>query len=156
MTNLPALCIRRPVMTILLSLAIVIAGIVAYGRLPIAALPSYNSPTINVSATLPGASPDTMASSVATPLERQFSTIAGVKVISSTSTRGSTSVTLEFDESRNIDAAAVDVQAALLRAQRNLPVEMTTPPSYRKVNPADSPVLFLSLESPSLALSDLH
>ncbi|MFO1381504.1 MAG: efflux RND transporter permease subunit [Chitinivorax sp.] len=156
MTNLPALCIRRPVMTILLSLAIVIAGIVAYGRLPIAALPSYNSPTINVSATLPGASPDSMASAVATPLERQFSTIAGVKVISSTSTRGSTSVTLEFDEDRNIDAAAVDVQAALLRAQRNLPVEMTTPPSYRKVNPADSPVLFLSLESPSLALSDLH
>jgi HAE1 family hydrophobic/amphiphilic exporter-1 len=156
MMQLPALCIRRPVMTILLSLAIVIAGIVAYGRLPIAALPSYNSPTINVSASLPGASPDTMASSVATPLERQFSTIAGVKVISSSSTRGSTSVTLEFDEDRNIDAAAVDVQAALLRAQRSLPVEMTTPPSYRKVNPADSPVLFLSLESPSLALSDLH
>ena len=156
MMQLPALCIRRPVMTILLSLAIVIAGVVAYGRLPIAALPSYNSPTINVSASLPGASPETMASSVATPLERQFSTIAGVKVISSSSTRGSTSVTLEFDEDRNIDAAAVDVQAALLRAQRSLPVEMTTPPSYRKVNPADSPVLFLSLESPSLALSDLH
>jgi HAE1 family hydrophobic/amphiphilic exporter-1 len=154
--NLSELCIRRPVMTVLLSAAAVVAGLLAYRDLPIAALPSYDTPTISVSAVLPGASPETMASSVATPLERQFSTISGVAVISSTSTLGNTAITLEFDQDRNIDSASIDVQAALLRAQRALPVEMTTPPAYRKVNPADAPVIFLSLTSPSMALSTLN
>ena len=154
--NLSELCIRRPVMTVLLSVAAVLAGVIAYGEMPIAALPSYDSPTISVSASLPGASPDTMASSVATPLERQFSTISGLAVISSTSTLGNTAITLEFDQNRDIDSAAIDVQAALLSAQRALPVEMTSLPAYRKVNPADAPVLLLGLTSASLSLSDLN
>ncbi len=154
--NLSELCIRRPVMTVLLSASAVLAGIIAYGNIPIAALPSYDTPTISVTATLPGASPETMASSVATPLERQFSIISGISVISSSSTLGSTSITLEFDQDRNIDSASIDVQAALLRAQRSLPTEMTTPPSYQKVNPADAPVIFVSLTSPSMSLSDLN
>jgi len=154
--NLSELCIRRPVMTVLLSASAVLAGIMAYGDIPIAALPSYDTPTISVSASLPGASPETMASSVATQLERQFSTISGLSVISSTSTLGSTSVTLEFDQDRNIDSASIDVQAALLRAQRSMPTEMTTPPSYQKVNPADAPIIFLTLTSPSMSLSDLN
>ncbi|MGZ8259142.1 MAG: efflux RND transporter permease subunit, partial [Caldimonas sp.] len=146
--NLSELFIRRPVLTVLLNAAIVLAGVIAYNRIPIAALPSYNTPVINVSASLPGASPETMASSVALQLEKQFQTIPGLAVISSSNTLGLTSVTLEFDEGRDIDAAAVDVQAALLRAQRTLPTEMTTPPAYRKVNPADAPVLFLAMTSP--------
>ncbi|MFL6663832.1 MAG: efflux RND transporter permease subunit [Rhizobacter sp.] len=154
--NLSELFIRRPVMTILLNAAIVVAGVIAYSRIPVAALPSYNTPVINVSAALPGASPETMATSVALQLEKQFQTIPGLNVISSTNTLGNTSITLEFDEGRNIDAAAVDVQAALLRAQRQLPQDMTQPPAYRKVNPADAPVLFLALTSPSLNLSDLN
>ncbi|GAB1718404.1 MAG: Acriflavin resistance protein [Nitrosospira sp.] len=154
--NLSELCIRRPVMTVLLSASAVVAGIIAYGGLPIAALPSYDSPTITVTAVLPGAGPETMASSVATPLERQFSTISGLSVISSTSTLGNTQITLEFEQDRNIDDASIDVQAALLRAQRALPAEMTTPPSYRKINPAESPILFLALTSPSMSLSDLN
>jgi len=154
--NLSELFIRRPVMTVLLNLAIVVAGVIAYTHIPVAALPRYNTPVINVSASLPGASPETMASSVALPLEKQFQTIPGLSIISSTNTLGSTSVTLEFEENRNIDAAAVDVQAALLRAQRSLPVEMTSLPSYRKVNPADAPVLFIALTSPSLNPSDLN
>ena len=154
--NLSELFIRRPVLTVLLNAAIVVAGVIAYSRIPVAALPSYNTPVISVSATLSGASPETMATSVALQLEKQFQQIPGVSVISSTNTLGATSVTLEFDEGRDIDAAAVDVQAALLRAQRSLPVEMTTPPSYRKVNPADAPVLFISLTSPSLNPADLN
>jgi len=154
--NLSELFIRRPVLTVLLNAAIVVAGVLAYGRIPVAALPSYNTPVINVSAALPGASPETMATSVALQLEKQFQLIPGLNVISSTSTLGSTSVTLEFDQGRDIDAAAVDVQAALLRAQRQLPQDMTVPPSYRKVNPADAPVLFMALTSPSLNLSDLN
>jgi len=154
--NLSELCIRRPVMTVLLSAAAVLAGVLAYDSIPIAALPSYDTPTISVSASLPGASPETMASSVATQLERQFSTISGLDVISSTSTLGSTSITLEFDQDRDIDSAAIDVQAALLRAQRSLPIEMTTPPSYRKINPAEASIIFLSLTSPSMPLSDLN
>jgi HAE1 family hydrophobic/amphiphilic exporter-1 len=154
--NLSELCIRRPVMTVLLSASAVVAGILAYIGLPIAALPSYDTPTISVTANLPGASPETMASSVATPLERQFSTISGLETMSSSSTLGSTSITLEFTQDRSIDSAAIDVQAALLRAQRAMPAEMTTPPAYRKVNPADAPIVFLSLTSPSMALSDLN
>ena len=154
--NLSELFIRRPVTTVLLNAAIVLAGVIAYGRIPVAALPSYNTPVINVFAALPGASPETMATSVALQLEKQFATIPGLAVISSSSTLGATSLTLEFDQDRNIDAASVDVQAALLRAQRSLPQDMTAPPSYRKVNPADAPVLFIALQSPSMNLSDLN
>jgi HAE1 family hydrophobic/amphiphilic exporter-1 len=148
--------IRRPVMTVLLNLAVLIAGAVAVSRIPVAALPSFNTPVIQVTAVLPGASPETMASSVALQLEKQFSTIAGLSTISSTNIIGNTSLTLEFDPSRNIDAAAVDVQAALFRAQRTLPAEMSTPPSYRKVNPADAPVLVVTLTSPSMAPYELN
>jgi HAE1 family hydrophobic/amphiphilic exporter-1 len=154
--TLSELCIRRPVMTVLLSIATVIAGTVAYLKIPVAALPSFNSPIISVSASLPGASPENMASSVALPLEKEFSTIDGISVISSTNFLGSTSITLEFNNDRDIDKAAVDVQAALLRAQKRLPIEMTIPPSYRKVNPADTPVLIVRMSSPSVNLSDLN
>jgi len=151
--NLPELCIRRPVMTTLVMGAFIIFGIFAYRLLPVAALPRVDFPTINVSATLPGANPETMAASVATPLERQFSTIAGITTMSSSSSLGSTQITLQFDLDRNIDAAAQDVQSAISVAQRRLPIEMTDPPSYRKVNPADAPILFLSLTSSVLPLS---
>ncbi|HJU99550.1 MAG TPA: efflux RND transporter permease subunit [Burkholderiaceae bacterium] len=154
--NVSELCIRRPVMVVLLSLSLILAGVLAYTSIPVAALPSFNTPVINVNADLPGASPDTMASSVALPLEKQFSTIAGLNLITSTSTLGTTSLTLEFDPSIDVNAAAVDVQAALLRAQRSLPQEMTELPSYRKVNPADAPVLFMTMTSPSLSLSELN
>src|SRR5436305_13914109 len=130
--NISELCIRRPVATILLSLALVVGGLFAYGELPVAALPKADFPTINVSATLPGASPDTMANAVATPLIKQFSTIASIDTISATSTQGSTSITLQFDLNRNIDSAAADVQSAIARVQRQMPPEMTTPPSFRK------------------------
>ncbi len=143
-------------MTVLLSIAVVVIGLFCYFKLPIAALPSYDRPVINVTANLPGASPEVMASSVATPLEKQFSTIAGVDTISSSSTLGNTSIVIEFDQNRDIDAAAVDVQAALLRAQRGLPEEMTDLPAYRKVNPADQAILLLALTSPSLSLSELN
>jgi HAE1 family hydrophobic/amphiphilic exporter-1 len=154
--TLSELCIRRPVMTVLLSIATVVAGTVAYFNIPVAALPSFNTPIISVSASLPGASPENMASAVALPLEKEFSTIDGIKVISSVNSLGSTSISLEFNNNRDIDKAAVDVQAALLRAQRRLPIEMTVPPSYRKVNPADTPVLVVRMNSPSVSLSDLN
>ncbi|HSC81528.1 MAG TPA: efflux RND transporter permease subunit [Chitinolyticbacter sp.] len=154
--NISEVCIRRPVATYLVWIAVVIAGIAAWLKLPIAALPTYDTPTINVSANLPGASPETMATSVATPLEKQFSTIPGVNVITSSSTLGSTSITLEFDPSRDIDSAAGDVQAALYRANRALPDDMTSPPSYRKVNPADAAILLIALSSPSLSLAELN
>ncbi|MEO5692761.1 MAG: efflux RND transporter permease subunit [Usitatibacter sp.] len=154
--NLSEAFIRRPVMTALLSATCVVAGVFAYGDIPIAALPRFETPTISVTAVLPGASPSNMAAAVATPLEKQFATIAGVDAISSSSTQGRTQVTLEFNEGRSTDAAAVDVQAALLRAQRQLPPEMTTPPSYRKVNPADAPIIFVALTSPSMPLSELN
>src|SRR5688572_4462301 len=143
-------------MTVLLSASFVVAGLIAYGDIPISALPRFETPTISVSANLPGASPENMATSVALPLEKQFATIAGVDAISSTSTQGRTNITLEFAEGREIDAAAVDVQAALLPAQRSLPVEMTNPPNYRKVNPTDSPILFVAVTSPSMPLSQLN
>jgi HAE1 family hydrophobic/amphiphilic exporter-1 len=154
--NISELCIRRPVMVVLLSLTLVLAGVLSYFYIPVAALPSYNTPVINVSADLPGASPETMASSVALPLEKQFSTIAGLTLITSSNTLGNSSLTLEFDTSINVNEAAVDVQAALLRAQRQLPIEMTDLPSYRKVNPADAPVLFMTMNSPSLTLAELN
>ena len=154
--NFSELFIRRPVMTVLLNLSIFMAGVIGLRSIPVAALPSYDTPVINVSASLPGANPDTMATSVALPLEKQFQTVPGLKTISSASTLGQTNLTLEFEEGRNIDAAAVDVQAALLRAQRSLPQDMTNPPSYRKVNPADAPILFLTLTSPSLSPQELQ
>lgn len=154
--NISELCIRRPVMSVLLSAAVVVLGLFAYANLPIAALPTYNTPIINVTAVLPGASPEIMAASVATPLEKQFSTISGLATISSSNTLGTTSIILEFNSDRDIDAAAVDVQAALLRAQRTLPPEMTSLPAYRKVNPADAAVLVLALTSPSLSLAEVN
>src|SRR5665213_2194691 len=153
--NLPALCIRRPVMTALLMIALVVFGIAAYPRLPVAALPNVDFPTISVSASLPGASPETMASAVATPLEKQFSTIPSIDSMTSTSSLGSTSITLQFALDRNIDAAAQDVQAAISSALRQLPTQMTTPPTFRKVNPADSPILYIAFTSKTLRMSTL-
>ena len=150
--NLPELCIRRPVMTTLLMAAFIIFGIISYRALPVSELPNVDFPTISVGASLPGASPETMAAAVATPLEGQFSTIAGLDSMSSTSAQGSTSITLQFSLDRNIDAAAQDVQSAIAAAQRKLPQGMPSPPSFRKVNPADSPIFFIALSSPTLPL----
>ncbi|MDQ0470339.1 efflux RND transporter permease subunit [Labrys wisconsinensis] len=152
---LSELCIRRPVMTILLMVAFVAAGWFGFRQLPVAAVPRVDFPTIQVSAQLPGASPETMASSVAAILEKQFSSIAGITQMTSTSTLGSTQVVLQFDLNRNIDGAALDVQSAISTAQRQLPTDMTTPPSFRKVNPADQPILFLTLTSKTVRLSDI-
>jgi HAE1 family hydrophobic/amphiphilic exporter-1 len=154
--NISELCIRRPALVFALSLSLIAAGILACFHLPVAALPSYNTPVINVNADLPGASPETMASSVALPLEKQFATIGGLNLITSSSTSGTTALTLEFDPSIDINVAALDVQAALLRAQRALPQEVTELPSYRKTNPADGPTLFIVLNSPSLGLTELN
>lgn len=150
--NLPELCIRRPVMTTLLMAAFVIFGIIAYRALPVSELPSVDFPTISVTAALPGAAPETMAAAVATPLEGQFSTIAGLDSMNSTSAQGTTSITLQFSLERNIDDAAQDVQSAIAAALRKLPPNMPTPPSFRKVNPADSPVFYIALSSPTLPL----
>ena len=150
--QLPELCIRRPVMTTLLMAAFIIFGLIAYRALPVSELPNVDFPTISVTASLPGASPETMASAVATPLEGQFSTIAGLESLSSTSGQGTTSITLQFSLDRNIDAAAQDVQSAIATAQRKLPSSMPTPPSFRKVNPADSPIFFIALTSSALPL----
>jgi len=145
--------IRRPIMTSLVMVAIFIFGAVSYFRLPVNDLPNVDFPTIQVSANLPGANPDTMAAAVATPLENQLSTIPGVDSMTSNSGVGSTRITLQFDLDRDIDAAAQDVQAAISAATRSLPKNMPTPPSFRKVNPADHPVLYLALSSPTLPLS---
>ena len=147
--------IHRPVATTLLVMSILIFGIMGYRLLPVSDLPTVDFPTIQVSASLPGASPETMAASVATPLEKQFSTIAGVTSINSTNSQGFTNITLQFDLSRSIDDAAQDVQSMISRASRSLPPGMPTPPAFRKVNPADAPVLFLTLSSPSLPLSQV-
>ncbi len=146
------LFIRRPVMTTLLMAGLLIFGVMAYRQLPVSDLPNVDFPTIQVVASLPGASPDTMASAVATPLERQFSTIAGIDAMTSTSALGLTQITVVFTLDRNIDAAAQDIQAAIAAAAPLLPPGMPTPPSYKKVNPADQPVLYLSLSSPTLPL----
>jgi HAE1 family hydrophobic/amphiphilic exporter-1 len=151
--NIPELFIRRPVMTTLVMMGFLLFGIISYRLLPVNDLPNVDFPTIVVTASLPGASPETMASAVATPLERQFSTIAGIDSMNSTNSLGGTQITLQFDLSRNIDAAAQDVQTAIARAQRQLPPDMPNPPSFRKVNPADQPVLYLALSSPTLPLS---
>jgi len=146
------LFIRRPVMTTLVMLGIVIFGLMAYRLLPVSDLPNVDLPTILVTATVPGASPETMASAVATPLERQFTTIAGVTAITSTSALGLTQITVQFSLDRNIDAAAQDIGAAITQAQKLLPPQMPAPPTYQKVNPADQPVIYLSLSSPTLPL----
>jgi HAE1 family hydrophobic/amphiphilic exporter-1 len=150
--NISRIFIERPVMTALAMFAILLFGVVGFRALPVAALPSVDYPTIQVSAYLPGASPETMASSVATPLERQFSTIAGVQQMSSTNSQGSTDITVQFTLERNIDAAAQDIQAAIAKAGGRLPPNMPRPPSYQKANPAEQPVLYLSLTSDTLPL----
>ncbi len=148
--NLSDLFIRRPITTTLIMLGIGVFGVMAYLKLPVSDLPVIDFPTIQVSANLPGASPETVASSVALPLEKQFSTISGLNSINSTSSVGTTNITLQFDLSRNIDAAAQDVQAMIAKAQRQLPPQMPTPPSYQKVNPGDQAVVLLALKSPTL------
>src|SRR5258707_4391025 len=153
--SVPELFIRRPVMTTLVMAGILLFGIVGFRRLPVSDLPSVDYPTISVSASLPGASPETMASAVATPLEKQLSTIAGVDSMSSVSSQGSVQITIQFSLDRNIDAAAQDVQAAIAKAARQLPPNMPTPPTYSKVNPADTPILFLAMSSATQPLSDV-
>ncbi|MCE5229271.1 efflux RND transporter permease subunit [bacterium] len=151
--NISLLFIKRPVMTTLVMLAVMLFGIMAYRLLPVNDLPNVDFPTLLVTASLPGASPETMASAVAMPLERQFSTIAGVSSMTSANTQGNTQVTLQFDLNRDLDAAAQDVQSAISQASRQLPSDMPSPPSFRKVNPADQPILYIALSSPYLPLS---
>ena len=151
--NICAPFIRRPVMTTLVMAGLLIFGVVAYRLLPVNELPNVDFPTLQVTAGLPGASPETMASSIATPLEKEFSTIAGLDSMTSTSAQGITQITLQFTMDRNLDGAAQDVMAAISRAQRLLPAEMPNPPSFRKVNPADSPILYVALSSKILPLS---
>jgi HAE1 family hydrophobic/amphiphilic exporter-1 len=153
--RLSELCIRRPVMTTLVMASLLLAGFFGYRQLPIAAIPRIEVPTITVTAQYPGASPDTMAVSVAAPLERQFSTIAGVTSITSLNTEGSTQITLEFDLNRSIDAAALDVQSAISGSASRLPEDLPTPPGFRKVNPADTPVMFLALTSETAPSQDI-
>jgi multidrug efflux pump len=154
--NISAPFIRRPVATSLLAMGLLMAGILAYTRLPVAPIPQVEYPVISVNAGLPGASPETMASSVATPLERQFGRIAGVNQMTSTSQLGSTGITLQFDLSRNIDAAARDVQAAINAALGQLPANLPTRPNWRKVNPADAPIMILALTSETKTLPAMY
>jgi HAE1 family hydrophobic/amphiphilic exporter-1 len=154
--NFAELFIKRPVTTTLIMLGIGVFGVMAYRLLPVSDLPTVDFPTIQVQASLPGASPETMASAVALPLEKQFATIAGLDAVNSTSSMGSTNITLQFSLSRDIDAAAQDVQAMIARASRQLPPQMPSPPSYQKVNPGDQPVVFLSLRSGTLPISTVN
>src|SRR5215813_7884388 len=151
--NLSEIFVRRPVMTWLVMIGILTFGIIAYRLLPVAQLPNVDFPTIQVTGELPGASPETMASAVATVLERQFSTIAGIDEMSSVSGQGITRVTIQFALDRDIDAAAQDVNSAIAATARQLPATMPAPPSFRKVNPADFPVYYLALTSDALPLS---
>src|SRR5207247_4037682 len=152
--SISALFIRRPVMTTLVMMGILVFGLMAYRLLPVSNLPNVDFPTITVNASLPGASPETMASAVATPLEKQFSTIAGVDQMTSSSSLGGTSITLQFTLDRNIDAAAQHVQAAISKTLRQLPTGIV-PPSYQKVNPADQPIIYYALSSKTLSLPEL-
>ncbi len=154
--NIPEQFIRRPVMTTLVTAAITLFGWMAYERLPVSDLPNVDFPTISVSASLPGASPETMAASVATPLEQQFSSIAGIESMSSTSSLGNTSITMQFNLDRDIDGAAQDVQSAIAAVQRRLPRDMPNPPSFRKSNPSDDSILLIALSSKTLALSEVN
>ena len=151
--SLSELCIRRPVMTTLLMLSFIVFGVFGYSKLPVSALPRVDFPTITVSANLPGAGPETMAASVAAPLERAFATIPGITTMTSRSANGSTNITMQFDLDRNIDGAALDIQSQISATLRKLPPQLPAPPSFRKVNPADSPILFLTLASATLPLS---
>ena len=148
--------VRRPVMTVLVMAGILIFGLAAHRLLPVSTLPNVDFPTIQVTAELPGASPETMASAVATVLERQFSTISGIDEMTSVSGQGVSRVTLQFNLDRDIDAAAQDVNSAIASAARQLPGTMPSPPSFRKVNPADFPVYYLALTSDSLPLSEVN
>jgi HAE1 family hydrophobic/amphiphilic exporter-1 len=148
--NISRIFIERPVFTTLLMAALVIFGVFGYFSLPVSDLPNVDFPTIQVSASLPGADPDTMASGVAAPLENQFSTIAGIDSMTSSSRQGFTNITIQFTLDRNIDAAAQDVQAAISAAQRQLPRSMPQPPTFRKVNPADFPIMFISMSSDTI------
>ncbi|HYD06714.1 MAG TPA: efflux RND transporter permease subunit [Reyranella sp.] len=154
--TLSELCIRRPVLTTLMTASLIVFGAFAYRLLPVAALPAVDFPTIQINANLPGASPETMAASVASPIERQLSTIAGISSMTSSSSLGATQITIQFDLGRDIDGASLDVQSALAVAQRRLPVEMTTPPSFRKINPGDFAVLYVSLRSDTMPLSQVN
>ena len=151
--SLPELCIRRPVMTMLLMLSFIVFGVFGYSKLAVSALPRVDFPTIAVTTALPGANPETMATSVVAPLERAFATIPGINLMTSRSTNGNSNITMQFDLDRNIDGAALDVQSMITATLRRLPPELPAPPSFRKVNPADAPVLILVLESPTLPLS---
>jgi HAE1 family hydrophobic/amphiphilic exporter-1 len=153
--NLSALFIKRPVTTTLIMLGIMVFGAMAYRQLPVSDLPTIDFPTINVNAGLPGASPETMASAVALPLEKQFASIAGLNSVNSTSSLGRTNIVLQFDLSRNIDAAAQDVQSMIARAQRSLPPQMPAPPSFQKVNPGDQPVMMLVMRSATMPIAAL-
>src|SRR6266481_5634205 len=154
--NISAPFIRRPIGTTLLTFALLLSGALAFQFLPVAPLPQVEFPVISVSAGLPGASPETMASSVATPLERQFGRISGVNQMTSTSQLGSTNIILQFDLNRNIDAAARDVQAAINAAGGQLPANLPSNPGYRKVNPADAPILILSMTSDTIPLPKIY
>ncbi len=151
--SLPELCIRRPVMTTLLMLSFIVFGVFGYMKLPVSALPRVDFPTISVTTGLPGANPETMATSVVAPLERAFATIPGINLMTSRSTNGGSNITMQFDLDRNIDGAALDVQSMITATLRRLPAELPAPPSFRKVNPADAPVLVLVLSSPTMPLS---
>ncbi len=153
--NISELFIRRPVMTTLLMASILLFGIISYPRLPVNDLPNVDFPVIQVAASLPGASPETMASAVATPLEKQFSTIDGLDVMSSANTQGNTAITMQFNLEKSVDIAAQDVQACISKTMRDLPADMPSPPSYSKVNPADMPILYVALTSPILPLYTL-
>src|ERR1019366_6357160 len=151
--NISETCIRRPVLTTLMTASLIVFGAFAYRLLPVAALPAVDFPTIQITAQFPGASPETMAASGASPIERQLSTISGISSLTSSSALGIAQITIQFDLGRNIDGAALDVQTALATAARLLPIEMTIPPSFRKVNPGDFPVLYVSLRSDTMPLS---
>src|SRR3979490_2155994 len=151
--NISEACIRRPVMTTLITASLIVFGIFGYRLLSVAALPAVDFPTIQITATLPGASPETMGASVAGPIERQLSTISGITSLTSTSALGFAKIVIQFDLNRNIDGAALDVQTALTVAARKLPIEMTVPPSFRKVKPADQPIIHFSLVSSTLPMS---
>jgi multidrug efflux pump len=154
--NISATFINRPVATTLLTIALALAGAISFRLLPVSPLPRVDFPTIQVSASLPGADPETMATSVAAPLERQFGLIAGVTEMTSTSSRGSTSIVLQFDLDRNIDGAARDVQAAINAARGYLPPTLTSNPNYRKVNPAEAPILIIALTSDSVGTAQMY
>src|SRR5436853_2428021 len=150
------LFIQRPITTTLIMVGIVLFGLIGYRALAVSDLPNVDFPTIQVTASLPGANPDTMATSVATPLENQFSTIAGIESMTSINSLGSTQITLEFDLNRSMDGAAIDVQAAITPGSRQLPQGMPTPPTFTKVNPADQPILYVALTSKQVPLRTLH